>query len=148
MRLGECLQIAIVVEDLDASVKAYEEFGFGPWQIDVFDGTRIPGFSVDGEPSDLKFRGAMCQHHGLELELIQPISESIFSEWLRRHGPGVHHIAFVPVEGFTGFMDEFRANDGDTVMEGLFADGDRGFTYLDTVEQLGFYSEIHKGRPG
>lgn len=148
MRFGEFLQIGIVVEDLEASVKAYEEFGFGPWRLVDFDGTKIPGFRDYGRPSDLAFRGAMCRHHGLEIELIQPVSESIFSEWLRSHGPGVHHVAFVPLEGFTGFMEEFSGAGNRTVMEGLFGDGDRGFNYLDTVKQLGFYSEIHKGQPG
>jgi methylmalonyl-CoA/ethylmalonyl-CoA epimerase len=148
MRFGQFLQIGIVVEDVEASVKAYEEFGFGPWKIDYFDGTKIPGFRDQGRPSDLAFKGAMCQHHGVEIELLQPVSESVFSEWLRTRGPGVHHIAFVPQEGFTGFMQEFQAGGGDTIMEGLFGDGERGFAYLDTVKQLGFYSEIHKGRPG
>lgn len=147
MKFGQFLQIGIVVDDVEASVKAYEEFGFGPWQRDDFDGTKIPGFRDHGEPSDLTFRGAICQHHGVEIELIEPVSESIFSEWLRSHGPGVHHVAFVPVEGFTGFMHEFRAGGGGTIMEGLFGDGESGFAYLDTVKQLGFYSEIHKGRP-
>jgi Glyoxalase/Bleomycin resistance protein/Dioxygenase superfamily len=148
MRLGQFLQIGIVVEDVKTSVKAYEEFGFGPWEIQDFDGTKISGFKDHGQPSDLAFKGAVCQHHGVEIELIQPVSESIFSEWLRTRGPGVHHVAFVPLEGFTAFMQEFQAGGNGTIMEGLFGDGDRGFAYLDTLKQLGFYSEIHKGRPG
>jgi methylmalonyl-CoA/ethylmalonyl-CoA epimerase len=146
MRFGHFLQIGIVVEDVEASVKAYEQFGFGPWKLEDFNGTKIPGFRNYGEPSNLVFRGAMCQHHGVEIELIEPVSESIFSEWLRTHGPGVHHMAFVPAEGFDGFMQEFQGAGNATTMEGTFGDGSQGFTYLDTLKQLGFYSEIHKGR--
>lgn len=99
MKFGRFLQIGIVVENVEASVKEYEEFGIGPWEITDFDGTRIPGFKIYGKASDLTSKGAMCQHHGIEIELIQTISESIFSTRLRTHGPGMHQVAFVNLEG-------------------------------------------------
>lgn len=146
MELGKFLQIGIVVEDLDTALRNYEKFGMGPWELVDFDGSKIPGFTESGMPGTLSFKGAMCQFSGFEIELIQPVSESIFMDWLRKHGPGVHHLAFTPKEGFEGFLHEYKKTGNDTIIEALFGDGEHGFTYLDTINQLGFYSEIHKGR--
>lgn len=146
MNFGQFLQIGIVVQNVDVAIKEYEKFGIGPWEFVDFNGKHIPGFTEYGEPGNLEFKGAMCQFSGFEIELIQPVSEGIFTEWLREHGPGVHHLAFVPKEGFDGFVQEFKGNGNHTIIEALFGDGNHGFTYLDTFKQLGFYSEIHKGR--
>lgn len=148
VKFDKLLQIAVIVEDVDASVKEYEKLGIGPWSMLDFDKTTIPGMMIDGKPGELKFKGAMCQFSGIEIELIQPVSEGIFTEWLREQGQGVHHIAFIPREGFEGFMQEFKGNGNKNLIEVLNGDGDRGFVYLDTIKQLGFYAEIHKGQPG
>lgn len=143
MKLGKCLQIGLVVPDVDEAVMAYEKYGIGPFQKREFSSSRI-GMTVNGTTESLAFRSAVCEHSGFEIELIQPVSEGTFMDWLRKHGPSLHHVSLVPEDGYQSFVTEFLA-DGSTVnTEVLSPDGTRGFAYLDTVAQLGFYTEILK----
>lgn len=143
MKLEKCLQIGIVVNDIDEAIEAYEKFGIGPWQKRQFSSQKI-GLTVNGTDKNLEFKGAVCEHSGFEIELIQPVSEGTFMDWLRKHGPSVHHISLVPGEGYQTFMKEFTESGGRVDTEVLSPDGTRGFAYLDTVAQLGFHTEILK----
>lgn len=147
MKFKKFMQIGLVVEDVEASIKNYEKFGIGPWKRIHFKPNSISGLTIDGKPGDLEFLGAMCNYNGMEFELIQPVSESIFMKRLREQGPGVHHIAFAPEEEYDDFMGEFLI-ENKTLIEAMNGEGSRGFAYLDTLKQLGFYAEIHKGQPG
>ena len=88
-------QIAVVVRDMEQSLKAYtENLGWGPWSVFDYkppllhdtDGPRRAG----GVPDDRR-----RDHVGdLGFELIQPVSgPSIYQEYLDTYGEGVQHIA-------------------------------------------------------
>jgi catechol 2,3-dioxygenase-like lactoylglutathione lyase family enzyme len=143
MKLEKCLQIGIVVTDIDEAVKSYEKYGINPWQKREFSSHKI-GLTVNGATDNLAFKSAVCEHSGFEIELIQPISEGTFMDWLRKHGPSVHHISLLPGDGYQTFMKEFADDGGRVDTEVLSPDQTRGFAYLDTVSQLGFYTEILK----
>ena len=147
-KFEKMIQIGIVTDNLDEAIKQMEIFGLKGWRPMPFRAEFIPDMIIDGTPSDLAIDCAVCDYNGMEIELIQPISESVFMDWLREHGPGVHHLAFKPVDGYKSFMEEYRAMGMTHLIDAGDADGTRGFTYLDTVKQLGFYAEIHKGEPG
>ena len=38
------LQIGIIVEDVEATIKHYEEYGVGPWRVAPFDTKDLPNF--------------------------------------------------------------------------------------------------------
>ena len=103
---------------------------------------------VNGEPSALKMRVAFYRSFEVELELIQPVSESIFMDWLRKNGPGIHHVAFVPNEGYDAFVKDSAKMGKKPLMEVLDGNKTRGFAYLDFMKELGLILEIHKGKPG
>lgn len=148
MQFEKMIQIGIVIEDLQESIRQFEMFGFTGWQAMPFKSEFIPGMLLNGEPSDLEFNGAVCQAFGMEIELIQPISESAFMDFLREHGPGIHHLAFKPAEGYENYMQEYRELGYEHLIDVVDGSKTRGFTYLDTFKQLGFYAEIHRGKPG
>ena len=141
-------QVGLVVDDVDAYVKRYEnDFGIGPWDIHEFKSDQIPGMTIDGKVRDLRMKTAFCRSFGTQLEIIQPISESIYMDWLRQHGPGIHHVAFV-LNDYDTIMSDLSAKGKKPLMEALFGDKATGFAYVDLVKELGFILELHKGKPG
>ena len=146
---GKMLQIGILTDDLDTAIHHYQQFGFGPWETMLFDTNHVPGGLIDGkEEGELQLKVAMCQHGDVEFELIQPISEGIFMDWVKEHSTGVHHIAFKPKGGYSAFMEEYIPLGLGNVIDVSTPDGKQGFTYLDTSKPLGFFTEIHRGEPG
>lgn len=92
------VQIGVVVRDLDKTTAALTEiFGIGPFRtIDwpPADRTDIQRYYY-GEPGNFSARMAFTELGPVELELIQPLEgESIWADFLREHGEGIHHIRF------------------------------------------------------
>jgi methylmalonyl-CoA/ethylmalonyl-CoA epimerase len=141
-------QVGLVVDDLDDYVKRYEnDFGIGPWDVHEFNSSQMPNMTINGKVQDLRMKTAFCRSFGTQLEIIQPISESIYMDWLRQHGPGIHHVAFV-LNDYQAIMADLAAKGKKPLMEALFGDQSTGFAYVDLVKELGFILELHKGKPG
>lgn len=141
-------QIGIIVDDVNAYVKRYEEdFGIGPWEILDFTPALMEGMTVNGEVKDLRMKIAFCRSFGAELELIQPVSESIYMDWLKQHGPGLHHLAFV-LNDYEVLKADLTAKGKKPLMEVLDGTKSRGFAYYDLAKELGIILEMHKGQPG
>lgn len=92
----EIIQIAIVVENLKKSLKTFnDEYGIGPWEIYKIDKETTIDMKRNGESKEFDYIVAMCEIENVELELVQPIDEnSVYYEFLKNHGPGLHHIGF------------------------------------------------------
>jgi len=143
------MQLGILVNDLDKAIKHYEEFlGFGPWKILEFGPELFPKMLVDGRPGMLEIRCAFCQCFGMEIELIQPVSDSIYKTWLAEHGPGLHHIAVRTKDGFEQIIQDVKDRFGNTPW--VQAKEDNGkvgegmeFAYLDLAKEMGLYVEIY-----
>lgn len=147
MTFEKLLQIGIVTDNVEKSVEEFKKFGFDNWTFLPFEPDMIPGMTVNGKPGDLRLKIAMYQINDLEIELIEPVSDSVFMDWLKEHGPGIHHLAFKPANGYDAFMEEYHAAGYTSLIDVMDGEKTGGFSYLDTVKQLGFYSEIHKSLP-
>ena len=95
---SDFVQIGVVVADLDKSMQALTEiFGIGPFRSIVWpppDRTDIERYYF-GEPREFRARMAFTELGHVELELIQPLDEdSIWADFLREQGGGIHHIRF------------------------------------------------------
>jgi catechol 2,3-dioxygenase-like lactoylglutathione lyase family enzyme len=101
-----------------------------------------------GEPEDFTARMAFADLGPFELELVQPLSgQSIWADFLREHGEGLHHIRFnVPdVQP----VIEYLAGHGIGVTQ--MGSGLRpGTTWVnfDTEEKVGFTIEIMNALAG
>lgn len=148
------LQIGIVVRDVDAAVRQFEEnYGIGPWRIDFFDRETFKGLKIDGEVATIQNKCAFCSAFGMEFELIEPITDSVFKQWLEAHGPGIHHLAVVPRDGFDAALARHKALTGkDAWLRGQDDTVGMDFAYLDLTDQLGFmlemFNEDRSGHPG
>lgn len=95
---GQIMQMAYVVEDLEASISWWaNEARTGPWF--VIDNFLSPGQIYRGQPSTADARIGMSFAGHMNIELIQPLDNepSVYKELINRRGFGFHHvgIAFV-----------------------------------------------------
>lgn len=139
----ETMQIGIVVRDVEATVRRYEEnYGIGPWQF--FDVTPeiAPDLREFGEPIKGGTRNATTKVGHVWWELTQPLDDhSIFARFLAEKGEGVHHIA-VRARDFDGAVamqtEEFP-------LSGSFMGVN--VAYLPTQRDLGILLEVFQMGP-
>jgi catechol 2,3-dioxygenase-like lactoylglutathione lyase family enzyme len=148
IRLGDVLQVGIVVKDLEASLERYWTLlGIGPWKIFTYAPPALREATVHGRRVDYAMRIAVAQAGPTQLELIQPLEgPSIYVEWLERHGEGPHHIQS-RVESVEEVLAAFEQLGVGVLMSGKFGEGE--FYYLDTEPLFGVIYEIfrRKSRP-
>lgn len=145
------VQIGAVVQDLDESIKVLSEvFGLGPFRVITWppEGrTDIVKFYY-GQPGNFTARMAFAELGPVELELIQPLTgESIWADFLAKHGPGIHHIRFnvpelEPVVAYLASHDIGIAQMGSGIRPGT------SWANFDTERLIGFTIEAMKTVPG
>ena len=141
----ETVQIGIVVRDLEATVRRYEDdYGIGPWHFQQIDPGAEHDYREYGEPAERSNRVAIATVGGVMWELIEPLDEDgIYARFLAEKGEGVHHVAVA-----TADFDETvaRAERKDGVMLSCKHSG-IDIAYLDTQRDLGVTIEIFSGMP-
>ncbi len=145
------VQIGVIVPDLDKAVKNLGEiFGIGPFRsLDwpPAGRTDMQKFYY-GEPAEFTARMAFTELGPVELELIQPVSgQSIWADFLREKGGGIHHIRFnvdemEPVQEYLAGKGIPSAQHGSGIRPGTI------WMNFDSVEQVGFVIEVMKALPG
>ena len=86
-------QISMVVEDVMETAKIWnDEYGIGPWGFLHFTEENMTSMSVHGKNVPYAMDIALCNMYpNIEIELIAPKDDrSIYAEFLREHGPGIH----------------------------------------------------------
>jgi methylmalonyl-CoA/ethylmalonyl-CoA epimerase len=145
------VQIGVVVRDLERAKAALTEiFGIGPFRtIDwpPADRADIERYYY-GEPGEFSARMAFTELGPVELELIQPLEgESIWADFLRDRGEGIHHIRFnvadiQPVIEYLGGHGIQAAQMGSGLRPGTT------WANFDTQSQVGFIIEAMNALPG
>lgn len=133
------IQVAIVVRDLDATVKAWTEFlGIGPSELMVSGTLAEAGTEYRGAATGARCRIAFFDFGQCRLELLEPIdAPSVWSDHLMKRGEGVQHIAFA-VRGMGNGIEEF-----DRLGIRLAQRGDNGrYAYFDSEARLGTMIEL------
>jgi len=101
--------VALVVKDMDKVIKYFETLDVGPFPPFLGGpGMTFSGKTVRGEESDydMDLRLAREDLGGLKVELIQPLEgESIYDEFVKEKGEGIHHIAFMVEDVDTEIAD-------------------------------------------
>lgn len=93
--LGKAIEIAIVTRDVRRTMAGLSRTGIGPWRTYTFSPENTTNQTYRGEASPFTMRVCFAQTGGLVWELMQPISgQTIFADFLDRHGEGIHHVAF------------------------------------------------------
>lgn len=140
------LQLGIVVRDLEATVRRYEDdYGIGPWQFQQIDLGEENDYREHGEPAERSNRVAFATVGGVMWELIEPLDgEGVWARFLAEKGEGVHHVA-VATPDFGGTVARAEREDGLMLR---CEHGGVDIAYLDTRRDLGVVLEVFSGFPG
>lgn len=137
-------QIAYVVTDLDAAVRSWADvLAVGPWQV----WTMAPPTLLDqiyrGKPASFGFRHALATSGHLQFELIQPLyGPSVFTDQLREHGPGAHHIGRI-VDNHPAAVADLLDRGFVALQSGRFgASADGLFAYFTPPDGIGTTVEL------
>ncbi|MBI2876564.1 MAG: VOC family protein [Candidatus Tectomicrobia bacterium] len=143
IQVKEINQVCVVVKDLQASMERYtSQFGIGPWRVYTFEPPAHTGTTVRGRPVFYRMRLALAQVGSLMWELIEPLEgESIYAEFLREKGEGLHHVACF-VEDFDRAIADLQAQGVETLQRGNWHEVT--YAYMDTVGPLGAILEFVK----
>ena len=142
VKISELYQVGIVVQDLDKSMERYQStFGIGPWTVMNIDPSIFSEMTYHGRPVQHKFRAALAMVGPMQLELIEPIEgDNIFSDFLKEHGEGVHHLGHVRVENLDETIQTLEKEGFPCLQSGCFPGG--GYAYIDTLKTLGTIIEL------
>ena len=143
----ETTQIGIVVHDIEATARRYEEeFGIGPWNFMDVDPEMAKDYREYGKPMTPACRIAGAKIGSVWWELVQPLNdEGIAARWLAEKGEGVYHIA-VKAADFNGIVAAQAEQSKELALSGTFIGID--VAYLDTQESLGVLIEVFSKMPG
>jgi methylmalonyl-CoA/ethylmalonyl-CoA epimerase len=138
-------QIAMIVKDLDQTVKHYHEiFGIGPWHFYTYGKPLVKMMSYHGRPSEYEMRVALSYFGPMRIELIELAQgETIYADFVEGHGYGLHHLG-VLVDDMPAALEQARAAGLEMIQDGsgFGSQGDGHYAYLDTQEKFGFTLEL------
>ena len=140
---GRCAQsrkehgaIDIVVRDRTVSSHRISTAGLESQQL------------LNGRPARFRNREAFADLGSIELELIQPLEgQSIWSEFLAAHGPGIHHIRF-NLENLEEVIAHLDDKGIGVSQEGAGIRKGTRWVNFDTEDRVGFTIEVMKPAPG
>ncbi len=142
------VQIGIVVPSVDAAVKNYATLlGITDWNINYVDTDLGKGrnFRVGGKDVVVKAKIAWAKVGEIELELIEPQDDSsIYAEYLRSNGPGVHHLMF-STNDYQHTVEQMHRHGVKKFVTGELQTTE--FRLFDTRQMLGTISEFATGNP-
>ena len=144
-------QIGIVVRDLDKAMNLLSKvFGVGPFRETTFPppGRGDMDRRYHGQPGDFVYHQAFADLGNVELEVIQPLTgSSIWSDFLEKHGEGIHHIRFNTFE--LDRLTDYLAGQGiASIMSGNGIRPGTSWANFDTEELIGFTIEVMQAIPG
>jgi methylmalonyl-CoA/ethylmalonyl-CoA epimerase len=141
----ETMQIGIVVPDLDAAIRAYEDgYGIGPWSVFEVGPESGEDVRFHGRPAEYRCRAATAMVGQVMWELIEPLDEtSLFARFLAEKGGGVHHVA-VSTPDYDEAVAAGTATGKPLVLSGRF--GGIDIAYLPTESDLGVPLEVFQRR--
>lgn len=139
---NELSAIGIVCENLLEKIDTYKNlFGIGPWKIINFSDINIEEMYVNEKKYDFKMKIAYCKLGDIQIKLIEPLSYSIYSEFLEKYkGIFIHHLRF-SVNNYISSIEYLKKLDIKIMQRGKYKDS-IDFAYFDTTSDLGFITEL------
>lgn len=146
-----CLQIGAVVTDLEQTIQVLTNvFGFGPFRIFDWPPPDRPDIEefYYGKRVHFKARKAFTDMGSVELELIQPLEgQSIYFDFLKEHGPGLHHIRF-NISELEPVIEYLAQNNFEVSQMGSGLRPGTRWANFNTEQLVGFTIEVMKALPG
>jgi methylmalonyl-CoA/ethylmalonyl-CoA epimerase len=145
---NQVVQIGIVVRDAEATARRYRDLlGLDDWRFNDVDTVEGKGsnFRTGGQAIAARALIAWMPLGNVELELIEPRDEtSVYAEFLRDKGPGIHHVMFVTPD-YDRCVSHMASHGVSTLGSGALQH--TRFQLFDTQADLGLICEIAEGEP-
>ena len=142
---NELHHLSIVVRDIDATQNTYESVGIGPF-VEYPPMREYVKIQVPDEEGFYNLTIRCAQIGPVQLQLVQPgKGESIYKDFLEKHGEGVFHLGFV--------VDDVDAAQARVEQIGIRAlssgrrENGSGFTYFNTAEKAGVTLLVRQSPP-
>ncbi|UCD08573.1 MAG: VOC family protein [Dehalococcoidales bacterium] len=126
---GICWDVAVVVRDLESTIKRLEELDFGPF-IHPDEPPGAEGLFYKGKPLESDFKALAVRIGNMQIEIIQPDDKpNPWKEFLDTRGEGIHHIGF-QVDDVEGEVERLTGLGADVPLIGKQS-GKTGAAYVD-----------------
>ncbi len=134
-------QIGFVARDADKVARKLSEItGMTPGEPIITDGVEKARTNFRGKPSPARAKLIFFNMGQVSIEIIEPIGEpSTWSEFLAKHGDGVHHIAFT-VKSTKEAAEGLSAHGIPMVQSAVFEGG--SYVYCEAEKELGVFLEL------
>jgi 4-hydroxyphenylpyruvate dioxygenase-like putative hemolysin len=135
------VQIGIIVKEVEKAASAYAEvFGIPKPAVVPIADDAFAHTDYRGGPSSARGKAAFFDLGPVQMELIEPVgAPSTWEEFLRTHGEGLHHIAFLTQD--MSAAREFLGSKGmETIQQGGWDGGQ--YAYMDGSKSLGLILEL------
>ena len=131
--LGQVVEIAIVTRDHQRTMEGLWRVGIGPWRVYSFSPENTTHQTYRGQASPFTLTVCFAQVGTMTWEIIEPVAgPTIFTEFLDRHGEGIHHVAYdcnnIP---FADRIAGFEERGFQLVQSGCWLDQNQ-FAFFDT----------------
>lgn len=141
--MGDTMQICVLTHDIYRTMKQFVRLGVGPWRIYTFNEKTVGDLTYRGASSRNSVRLALAWSGTTFWEVVQPLEgESIYTEWLNRHGEGIQHVAQAcNGMSFDDRIAEFERRGFGVTQSGKF-NGAVRYAYIGSEESTGFAIEL------
>lgn len=142
--LGETIQVCLVTKDYRRTMEGLVKAGIGPWRVFTFSSDNCKDMKLHGKPARFSFKLCMAFSGSMFWEIVQPLEgESIYTDFLERHGEGVHHVAFdCNGQPWEERVASFEKNGFPCIQSGVW-EGKVNWAYFGTEEATGTIFEIY-----
>jgi methylmalonyl-CoA/ethylmalonyl-CoA epimerase len=131
-------QIGIVVNDLHTFTQELTRlFGIGPFRIFEWPLAGVdPQATYHGQPASFRLLLAFVTVGKIQLEIVQPLEgQNIYSDFLRDHGPGIHHFRLT-IPGFDKGVEALIRDGIENIASGTGVHVGSRWAYFDTTHKL------------
>ena len=139
------IQVGMVVSNLEQSMQKYVyRYGIGPMYVIEFNPGNVSDMYLYGKRKNYSMNLGVSPIGDVRFELIEPISESIYSDYLNQSGEGIIHHLKLGVDNYYDVL-EYMGSLGIKIIQIGHQVGNKGknmYAYLDTAESLGFILEV------
>jgi methylmalonyl-CoA/ethylmalonyl-CoA epimerase len=137
-------QVCVLVESIEEAIATYSQlFAVTRWRAYRYGPDTVPELGYRGGVGVFSMWVALSDCVP-QVELIESISgPSLYTEWIARHGFGFHHVGIF-TSSIAARLQELTARGLEVSQwgRGYGLDGDGGFAYLDSLEQVGVVLEL------
>jgi len=139
--LRRVTQVGIVVRNIEKSIAIWEKLlGIKASEIIETEPLEKTGMKYKGKASEGRAKLAFFQLENITIELIEPIGgPSTWSDFLEKHGEGLHHIAF-NIDDMELAKKKLKEMGISIEQEGSFTGG--AYAYTDSNSPLGLIIEL------